>query len=599
MPHDYIAARAAAEAKAALPLKADIWVKYARKSSEGTERQSLSIPSQLQQIDSLFPALDYLDEPVTESKSAFHPGRKKFGWIIEQVEAGEITGIVSWHPNRLSRNPHDAATIVRLIAEDKLDLKFVTFSFEKTPEGLLLLEQILSQGRYESLRLARDVARGTTTKVEQGWYPGPVPLGYKTDGDRKRKGERTIVVDEFRMPIIERGLKHALTGNYTVAELHGLMASDWGLTTRKTEKRGSQPIGYLGVWGMLRNVFYTGHFLWKGELRRGKHKAVITLQQYERLQEIFRHTSYGDSRRKPSKRGYIKYSGLLTCLPCGRAITATEKRKYYPNTQREASYIYYHCSRGTRRTCTEHPISEPKLTDKILSDITGYRFMAEYRDLAFDLLIKDFQAKNQDRLKEVEGHKREVSKLEDEARTLTKMRTAGELDAEGFKIYYTECQQRILALKKIISREPELDWDKLVGSIKAIHFALGLEEAYTAADPAAQRRLLIELASTASLDRGKVHIEAKKWLRPLHAAYIPAEASYELDRTSDFGSPKAKSDSFRHRSLLWCARAKTVAYLVEEELRAGRSVHPDLELPDDLICRISKIRPEQTARGSA
>jgi DNA invertase Pin-like site-specific DNA recombinase len=589
MPHDYIKARADALTKAALPPVVERWVFYARKSTAGLERQALSIPSQIEQMDTAFPDLPRFGDPVTESKSAFKPGRKKFNWIIERVEAGEVSGIVSWHPNRLSRNMEDAAAIVRLAGEGKLDLKFVTFTFEKTPEGLMLLRQMLSHGQYESERLARDVRRGTDKKAEQGWYPGPVPLGYETDGNRKKKGSRTIVEDGARLPIIERAMTYALTGNYTTAELWRLMAEEWGLTIRETEKRPCRPIGYGAVWAMLRNVFYTGHFIWDGELRQGKHKAIISLDQYERLQEIFRGHTQGDTRRLVT-RAYVKFSGILNCGGCGRMVTCTEKRKYYARTNREVIYLYYHCSRGSRRRCTERPISEPKLVDAILEALSSYRLISEFRDLTFDLLIKDFQSKRQGHAVELEGNRAELLSLEEKDRGLTEMRAAGEIDSDYYKLYHDGYKNRITQLKRLAKRSTELDWSRLVGSIKAIHFAASLREPFLRADGVSQRRLLIELADKVVIERGKVLIEAKKWLRPLGDSFILREASYELDRTSDFGSTKQKAEASASALSLWCTRVNTMTDLIEEDIKNGRAVHAEVELPPELRARLDALR---------
>ncbi|PKV88186.1 recombinase family protein [Streptomyces sp. TLI_146] len=593
MPHDYIKARAAALAKAAQPPRIELWVDYARKSTVGLERQALSIPSQIEQMNAAFPDLPRFGKPVTESKSAFKPGRKKFNWIIERVEAGEISGIISWHPNRLSRNMEDASTIVRLVGAGKLDLKFVTFTFEKTPEGLMLLRTMLSQGQYESERLARDVRRGTDKKAEQGWYPGPVPLGYNTDGDRKKKGSRTIVEDQARLPIIERGMAYALTGNYTTAELRRLMAEEWGLTIRETEKRPSRPIGYGGVWAMLRNVFYTGHFIWNGELRQGSHKAVISLDQYERLQEIFRGHTSGDTRRLVT-RAYVKFSGILNCGRCGRVVTCTEKRKYYATTNREAIYVYYHCSRNSRRRCAERPISEPKLVSAILEALSSYRLISEFRDMAYDVLIKDFRSKRQGQAAELEGQKAELLSLEKKDRGLVEMRASGEIDRDDYKLYHGGYKKRMAQLKRLVGRPAELDWSKLVGSIKAIHFAASLREPFLQADGVAQRRLLIELADKVVIERGKVLIEAKKWLRPLGDSFLLREANYELDRTSDFGSTKQKAETFASAFSLWYARVNTMADLIEEEVKSGRTVHAEVRLPAELQARLDALRqPER------
>ncbi|QNA75359.1 recombinase family protein [Streptomyces sp. So13.3] len=591
MPHDYIAARVKSQAKAALPPRVELWVKYARKSTESSERQALSIPSQIEQMDVSFPDLNTLDEPIRESKSAFRPGRKKFNWIVEQVEASEISGIIAWHPNRLSRNTEDAATIVRLVKAGKLDLKFVTFSFEKSPEGLWLLKNMLSQGEYESEKLAREVDRGQSKKVDQGWYPGPVPIGYKTDGNRKRKGDRAVVTDEGRLSIVERAMNHALTGNYTIAELQRLMAEEWGLTTRNTERRSSRPITYSTAFNIFRNVFYTGHFLWKGELREGKHRAIITLQQYERLQELMRHSSHGNTRRL-TNRPYIKFSGLLMCGPCGRVVTATEKRKHYAGTNRDAIYVYYHCSRNSKiRFCVERPISEPKLINAILDSLAGYRVISEFRDQAINLLIKDFQSKHKGQIAELKEHREELARLEKRDLNLTDMRAAGEIDKEDYRSYHGQYKKQIDGLKAIIVKNPEMGWNVLASSIRAVHFASNLRSIFLDSDGATQRRALIELADSLVLEHGKVLLKAKKWFQPISDSFNFEEAAYELARTSDFGSGKQKVEVFASTLSLWCRRMKAIADLIEEEVENGRVVHAEVKLPAELQARLDVLRP--------
>lgn len=588
MPHDYIRAQVAAQEQAAIPPRRDARIKYARKSSDGSERQALSIPSQLQEMDRAFPDLVCLDDPIIETKSAFHPGRKEFSALIERVEKGEVTEIVAWHPNRLARNATDAATIIRLIDEGKLDLKFVTYAFEKTPEGILLLQHILSQGQYESERLRRDVRRGTNKKVEQGWFPGPVPLGYATDGLSTKKGHRTILIDEPRLTIIERIMTHALTGNYTMADLVRL-ATEWGLTTRKTEVRDSRLIGYGGIRGMLRNVFYAGYFLWDGELIEGKHKAVITLEQYQRLQEIFRHKELGQARRE-GKQSRARFSGIITCGRCGRAVTGYEKRKHYIGTNREATYVYYSCSRNSRRACSEAHISEQKLVSALIERLSQYRIVAEVHDTIVNMLITDYQATRSVRKIEFEGQQKELDSLLDRDKNLTDMRASGEIDKEDYAHYHTDYKRRIDMIKRRLVQPGETDWEKLVGTLKAIHFTAGIANTFRMADPATQRRMFIELADSVILEDGKAYIKAKKWLVPLSVPFTLPEAQYELVRTSVFDSIKRKAEAFASAFSLWCTRVKTVTNLVGEEIDCGRTVHVTVELPPDLQARLDRLK---------
>jgi DNA phosphorothioation-dependent restriction protein DptG len=65
---------------------------YARKSSESEERQALSIDSQKEKAESLFPHLKII-ELLEESKSAFTPDeRPVFDSMLERIKAGEADG---------------------------------------------------------------------------------------------------------------------------------------------------------------------------------------------------------------------------------------------------------------------------------------------------------------------------------------------------------------------------------------------------------------------------------------------------------------------------------------------------------------------------
>lgn len=86
-------------------------IKYAsyRRKSTDDERQVLSLESQDGEIKTKFKNLKIVDLP-SESVSAFKPYKRPvFKQMIEMIEAGKIQGIVAWHPDRLSRNPIDAA----------------------------------------------------------------------------------------------------------------------------------------------------------------------------------------------------------------------------------------------------------------------------------------------------------------------------------------------------------------------------------------------------------------------------------------------------------------------------------------------------------
>ena len=146
---------------------------YARKSTEGDESQIQSIPDQKRVSLELAKTRGITEViEIEEAKSAKDQGRPEFNRMMAMADAGEIDGIIAWHPDRLARNEMDAAAITMRIRKGVLkDLAFVQYFFHNSPEGVMMLQMALSQSQYTSSKLSVDVKRGLTSKVEKGWAP--------------------------------------------------------------------------------------------------------------------------------------------------------------------------------------------------------------------------------------------------------------------------------------------------------------------------------------------------------------------------------------------------------------------------------------------
>ncbi len=110
---------------------------YARKSTDVEDKQVLSIDAQLTELRSFAREqnLEVVEEFI-EKQSAKIPGRPIFGQMLKRIERGEVSGIVSWHPDRLARNSVDGGQIVYFLDTGKLaSLKFPSHWFENTPQG--------------------------------------------------------------------------------------------------------------------------------------------------------------------------------------------------------------------------------------------------------------------------------------------------------------------------------------------------------------------------------------------------------------------------------------------------------------------------------
>jgi site-specific DNA recombinase len=131
------------------------YIAYMRKSTIGKERQSLSISQQRAKIKEQFNDLDII-EWLFDEQSAFGIGRPSFKIMMDMLDSGKADGIVAWHPDRLSRNEIDAAAITYRLRSSIKNLKFCSYFFENSPEGVMMLQHIMSNSQYFSAKLGKD-----------------------------------------------------------------------------------------------------------------------------------------------------------------------------------------------------------------------------------------------------------------------------------------------------------------------------------------------------------------------------------------------------------------------------------------------------------
>ena len=109
---------------------------YARKSSESDERQAMSIDSQIKEMTDLAKKGNLIIREVRqESHSAKESGQRPvFMQLLNDIRNGKFNGILTWAPDRLSRNAGDLGMLVDLMDQEKL-LQIRTFSqvFSKQP----------------------------------------------------------------------------------------------------------------------------------------------------------------------------------------------------------------------------------------------------------------------------------------------------------------------------------------------------------------------------------------------------------------------------------------------------------------------------------
>ena len=329
---------------------------YARKSSEDDERQAMSIDSQTKEMNDL--AIRdglFIKEIRRESHSAKMSGQRPvFNQLLNDIRVGLFTGILTWAPDRLSRNAGDLGMLVDLMDQEKLQqIKTFSQNFSNNPNEKFLLMILCSQAKLENDQKGINVKRGIRAKCEMGWRPGPPPIGYF---NRSFAGVKDIVIDPDRGNTMTEMFRRVAENGDS-----GRTIKRWLDQTGLTTRSGKQ-VTLSMVYQMLKNPFYFGEFEYpikSGTWYQGKHPPLVTKEIFDKVQ-----TQLITCPKSPWGEKSTTFKGLFKCGTCrGNMIGEDRFRKRKWSEPRR--HIYYHCARQLK-SCPESYISEDKLIKQIL-----------------------------------------------------------------------------------------------------------------------------------------------------------------------------------------------------------------------------------------
>jgi len=482
------------------------YILYARKSTESEDRQVLSIESQIAELKDLARREGLqIVRVMQESRSAKQLGRPIFGEMIERIGRGEASGILCWKLDRLARNFVDGGQVIEMIQRGIIQH---IRSFERSyyPEdNVLLIAVELGMANQFSRDLAVNVKRGMRTKAQMGWYPVQPPLGY-VNSKSKEKGSNTILVDDERFPVVRRLWDMMLTGAYTPSALWRAANDELNLRTRQGLK-----IARSNMYRLFTNPFYYGSYEWprgSGNWYQGKHKPMVTPEEYDRVQTIL-----GINGRPRPKRHVFAFVGMMKCGECGLSITAESRTKIQKNGNVH-NYTYYHCTKK-RAPCSQGSIEEASLNAQIIECLGSLKIPDEFHRWA----IKWLQHENAKEVEIREGVRATRQRAYDQAVRMldryTDMRAREELTEEEYRV------KKALALKEKARCIAFLnDTDGRITSWAdafetALHFAAHAKDKFEAGDAEKRRRILLALGSNLTLKDKKLRIDLEKTLLPM------------------------------------------------------------------------------------
>jgi len=355
---------------------------YARKSTENDEKQALSIDSQIKEMLAIAER-DELNviEIKKESHSAKNSGeRPMFNELIQDLKDDKFQGVITWATDRLSRNAGDLGVLVDLMDRRSLaEIRTYNQIFTNSPNDKFLLMILGSQAKLENDNRAINVVRGMKAKCEMGVRPCQTPLGYLNDPIHV-KGKKVITLDPERAPYIKKMFEMSASG------VSGRKILDWSDSIGFKTRRG-KPLSLTGLFSLLSNTYYYGRFEWpigSDNWYDVDHESIITKELFDRVQARF-----ATRPKFPPSRLNFDFSGVMRCGVCGSFVIGERKFKTLANGTK-TMYIYYLCSKYSKRNCNQKPINEDVLVPQLVELMEGVNIDKFLLKKEFEYELKQF-----------------------------------------------------------------------------------------------------------------------------------------------------------------------------------------------------------------
>src|SRR5437764_15340674 len=189
--------------------------------------------------------------------------------LLADVRAGKIDIVLVYKVDRLTRSLADFAKLIELFDAHGVSFVSVTQSFNTSSSmGRLTLNVLLSFAQFErELIVERGRDKIAASKSKGLWVGGPVPLGYAAVDKKivviaaEAAAVRTIFARYLALGSV-RALAEDL-------DSRGIRSKLRRLSDGRTIGGGRFGVGALAH--LLKNRFYIGEVVYRGEVHRGEH----------------------------------------------------------------------------------------------------------------------------------------------------------------------------------------------------------------------------------------------------------------------------------------------------------------------------------------
>ncbi|QHA04584.1 hypothetical protein GQF42_15955 [Streptomyces broussonetiae] len=320
----------------------------------------------------------YVDNDVTAADR--RKKRKDYIRMLEDVKSGHIDAVISWHPDRLYRQPAELEDLIIIVEEHKTEIASVKAGDLdlSTPTGRLVARMLGAIAKYEVEHKQERIIRKVQELVAAGKIhnSGHRPFGYTRlfDGEGPRRKILGEILNAEEARYVERWADRALEGE----KLYSLVldAHENGV---KTTTGGE--FTYQAMRALLMSARISGRKEHKGEIKgKAVWPAIISPEKSDALRALLAARSEEHKAEFGERDATaLKYplSGLVRCTckvphvvgePCACKEEGRQHHKMSTGQRGDKDMSIYTCKKeggGCGGRTIQIPDLEP-LVEKLL-----------------------------------------------------------------------------------------------------------------------------------------------------------------------------------------------------------------------------------------
>ena len=280
------------------------------------------------------------------------------------LEHRDIDYVIVYMRSRAFRNHFDAAIVGRQLEQIGVRLVSVKEDFGEGPHAVAMEGFTDIMNGLQNTLSGLDIQVKLRHKAINGGTIGATKLGYlNVRVEYEGRMINTVQLDTDRAPLVRKAWELYASGDYTLERLEATMA-DMGLTARANCRWPERLVSFKWYHRMLKDPYYLGYVVYKGELYPGRHDPLVSQELFDRVQDVMNVRSQPGQRDRVHQH-YLK--GALFCDRCERH-ERTSRLVYTKSRGRNGQYYNYFFCRGRQDGLCDLPYLSVDQVEEAVGD---------------------------------------------------------------------------------------------------------------------------------------------------------------------------------------------------------------------------------------